>query len=353
MRGARILVAVLGATLVLGGCSLQSLMGPDDKAIVAGIQSKLYQNPVLKARNITVSSAKGVVTLAGSVGSDAEKASAEDIANKASGVKQVNDQLTVATAAAAPAPPPQAAEEPTPEPRAETRASSREASASSRSKRHERVAASPGASAGGQSQGEAASTRGTATAPPATAETAPTPAPPPPPKPEPVTIPAGETISVQMIDPIASSKNHPGDEFAATLASPIVVGDKVVAARGANARVRLVQASSAGHMEGRSELDVQLIALEINGQSYSVDTDTVKKVGASRGTNTAEKVGGGAVVGALIGGLIGHGKGAAIGAGVGAGAGAATQEATKGQQVQIPAEAKIDFSLKSPITVTY
>src|SRR5207248_2485959 len=156
-----------------------------------------------------------------------------------------------------------------------------------------------------------------------------------------------------MIDPIDSSKNHPGDEFAATLASPIVVGDKVVAARGANARLRLVQSSSAGHMEGRSELDVQLISLEINGQSYSVDTDTVKKVGASRGKRTAETVGGGAVVGALIGGLIGHGKGAAIGAGVGAGSGAAVQEGTKGQQVQIPAEAKIDFTLKSPITVTH
>ncbi len=63
-------------------------------------------------------------------------------------------------------------------------------------------------------------------------------------------------------------------------------------------------------------------------------------------------MGGGAVLGALIGAIAGHGKGAAIGAAVGAGAGTAVQASTKGQQVQIPAETKLDFSLKAPLTVT-
>jgi BON domain-containing protein len=333
---------------------MQSLMGPDDKAIVAGIQAKLFQDPALKTRSITVNSQKGVVVLNGTVASEAEKASAEDIANKASGVKQVIDQLTVENAATQPAQPPQTASTPAAEPHAESRPSRREASAASRRKRHGTEATASRASTGGDSQGSAASAAAPATAPPVSAETAATPAaPPPPPKPEPITIPAGETVTVQMIDPIDSTKNHPGDEFAATLASPLAVGDKVVVPKGANARVRLVQSSSAGHMEGRSELDVQLIALEINGQSVAVDTNTYKKAGASRGKRTAETVGGGAALGALIGGLIGHGKGAAIGAGVGAGSGAAVQEGTKGEQVQIPSEARIDFTLKSPITVTY
>jgi BON domain-containing protein len=353
MRGLRILLALgLGGLLVLSACNLQTLVGPDDKAIIAEIQSKLFQDSVLKTRNITVNCQKGVVVLNGTVGSDAEKASAEDIANKASGVKQVVDQLTVSTATPQAAPPTQTASTETNEP--PVPAPTAAAPAVAKRRRHESSAARSKASTSGESGGGAASAASPATTPTTTAETTPTPTtPPPPPKPEPVTVPAGAVITVQMIDPIDSAKNKPGEEFSATLFSPIVVGDKVVAPRGANARVRLVQSASAGHMQGRSELDVQLISVEINGQAYSVDSNTYKKVGASRGTNTAEKVGGGAVVGALIGGLIGHGKGAAIGAGVGAGSGAAVQEATKGQQVQISSESKIDFTLKSPITVSY
>ena len=77
-----------------------------------------------------------------------------------------------------------------------------------------------------------------------------------------------------------------------------------------------------------------------------------KQHGASRGTRTAETVGGGAVLGALIGGILGRGKGAAIGSAVGAGTGTAVQVSTKGQQVKVPAETKLDFTLKDPLTIT-
>jgi len=54
----------------------------------------------------------------------------------------------------------------------------------------------------------------------------------------------------------------------------------------------------------------------------------------------------------VIGGILGRGKGAAIGSAVGAGTGTAVQVSTKGQQVKVPAETKIDFTLKEPVTVT-
>jgi len=288
--------------------------------------------------------------LNGEVGSDTEKANAEDIANKASGVKQVIDQLTVSVASEQAAPPTQTAA--TAEP--QDSASEPARPTATKRKRHETAAPRAKVSTSSESATAAAPPPSPVTRPTPTAEAAPAPAPPPPrPKPEPVTIQAGAVITVQMIDPIDSLKSKAGEEFAASLFSPIVVGDKVVAPRGATARVRLVNSASAGHMQGRSELAVQLVSVEINGQPYTVDSNIYRKTGASRGTNTAEKVGGGAVVGALIGGLIGHGKGAAIGAGVGAGSGAAVQQATKGQQVQIPSESKIDFTVQSPITINY
>jgi hypothetical protein len=155
-----------------------------------------------------------------------------------------------------------------------------------------------------------------------------------------------------MVDAIDSSRNRSGEEFAATLDSPLVVGDRVVGTRGADARVRLVDAQSAGRMTGKSELQLELISLTINGVPCTTKSGYYEQHGASRGTRTAETVGGGAVVGALLGGIFGRGKGAAIGSIAGAGAGAATQASTKGQQVKVPPETKIDFTLKEPVNVT-
>ena len=66
----------------------------------------------------------------------------------------------------------------------------------------------------------------------------------------------------------------------------------------------------------------------------------------------AETVGAGAVIGGLIGAIAGKGKGAAIGAGAGAATGAGVEAITKGQQVKVPSETKIDFTLKQPVAVT-
>ncbi len=73
--------------------------------------------------------------------------------------------------------------------------------------------------------------------------------------------------------------------------------------------------------------------------------------GSSRGSNTAKKVGVGAVAGTVIGAIAGGGKGAAIGAGVGAGAGAAVQVMTKGEQVHVPSETLLDFRISQAFTV--
>src|SRR5262249_61557590 len=85
--------------------------------------------------------------------------------------------------------------------------------------------------------------------------------------------------------------------------------------------------------------------------TYNLQTDQYTKKGSSRGKNTAEKVGGGAVVGSIIGALAGGGKGAAIGAAAGAGVGGGVQAATKAQQIKLPSETVLNFTLQAPITV--
>jgi hypothetical protein len=167
-----------------------------------------------------------------------------------------------------------------------------------------------------------------------------------------VTIPAGESLLVRMIDGVDSSKSHVGDVFHASLETDLTVNNVVVARKGADVYGRLANAQEAGHIAGSSELQLELTRLVIDGKDYPVVSSDYTLKGKGRGKNTAEKVGGGAALGAIIGAIAGGGKGAAIGAGVGAGAGGAVQVLTRGQQVKVPSETLLEFRLQQPATVT-
>lgn len=155
-----------------------------------------------------------------------------------------------------------------------------------------------------------------------------------------------------MIDGIDSQVNHAGEIFHASLDAAIVVDNEVVVPNGTDVYVRLATASSAGKFNGKSELRLELVKLEFQGQSYPLVSGTYSLAGTSAGKSTGEKVGGGAVLGAIIGAIAGGGKGAAIGAGVGAAGGGVYQGATGGKQVKIPSETKLNFQLDQPVTVT-
>lgn len=330
-------VAVLAVALAVG-CAKE----PDDAAIVTSIQSQMFSDQQLKDASVQVSSNKGEVTLSGTVPTDAAHLDAYKIASQTAGVTKVDDQIVVQAAQAAPPP------EPAPAPALESKPTHQ--------KRVKKYEVPPE----GTESAENLQPPPPAPAPapePQLAEqpAAPAPAPPPPPpppQPKQVEVPAGTTITVRMIDGVDSSVNNPGEIFHASLENPIVVGDDIVAPKGADVYVRLVAASSAGKFAGKSELHLELIKLESRGRSYSLVSSTYALSGDSRGKNTAEKVGGGAVLGALIGAIAGGGKGAAIGATVGGAGGGAYQAATHGKQVRIPSETKLDFQLEQPVTVT-
>jgi hypothetical protein len=356
--------------LLLGACNSSKLFhSTDDKAITTNIQAKLFNDPTLKTRDIRVDSRNGVVTVSGTVSTDLEKAAVERIATQEEGVRSVVNMLSVGPEAAAPAAttaesaaPPEPAATPAAPPAPEkarrphhTSKPSHPDKASAQLEAYTNSVASDAAANPGQTPAPASAPAAPAPALQAAPPAAPPPPPVPPPAPKPVehlTIPSGTVVTIRMIDSVDSSRNQPGEEFAASLDSPIVLDDRVVASRGADARVRLVSAESAGHIRGRSELQLALIGISIHGVNYQTKSGYYEQHGGSRGARTAETVGGGAVLGALVGGLLGRGKGAAIGSAVGAGTGAAVQVSTKGQQVKVPAETKIDFTLQDPLTVT-
>src|SRR6266849_6675168 len=330
MRKNKIAVLALVPMLAMS-VSCSRIGKPSDDAITTDIKARMFSEPALKAATVDVVSKQGEVTLTGQVPDDAARLAAYKIASETKGVSRVNDQMSVA-AAQMTAPQPAA---PTPEAVPTTRkARSKTAARAEKSRRV--TAASP-----------AAEPMAAAAAPAAAA------AAPPPPQPVTVTVPANTIVTIRTIDSIDSKTNQAGQVFKASLDAPIVVDNRVIVPSGTDAYIKLVSASSAGRMTGRSELGLELNSIVFQGKTYNVASSDVKQSGASRGKRSAETIGGGAALGALIGAVAGGGKGAAIGAVVGGGAGTGVQVLTKGQQVKIPSETRLDFTLQQPLDITY
>jgi hypothetical protein len=177
-------------------------------------------------------------------------------------------------------------------------------------------------------------------------------APQPPPPPVPVAgiqIPSGTPITVRMIDAVDSKVAHLGQTFRASVDEPVLMNGQTVIPRGADAVAKLVEDQQSGKFEGKTILTLALTDITINGQMIDTTTGNVSQASSSRGARTAKVVGGATALGAIIGALAGGGRGAAIGAASGAAVGGGTEILTKGQQVKIPSETRLTFTLQQPI----
>lgn len=167
-----------------------------------------------------------------------------------------------------------------------------------------------------------------------------------------VTIPAGQSLLIRMIDGVDSSKNHVGDIFHASLETDLTLGNVIVARKGTDVYGRLANSQKSGTFTGKSELQLELTRIVIDGKDYPLVSSDYTLQGKGQGASTAKKVGGIAAAGAIIGAIAGGGKGAAIGAAAGGATGAGVQVLTKGEQVKVPSETVLEFRLQQPQTVT-
>lgn len=166
-----------------------------------------------------------------------------------------------------------------------------------------------------------------------------------------VAIPAGTRISIRTIDPIDSTMNHVGDRFQASLEQPLWIDGNIVVPKGADVYGRLDESKETGTFAGRSRLKLQLTGIVVNGQTLPLVTGEYEVSGKSKGKSTAKRTVGGVAIGSIIGAIAGGGKGAAIGAGTGAGVGAGSEIITTGDQVKIPSETLLDFTLQQSVTI--
>ena len=324
-------------TLALAGCKSNSSV--PDSTLAGNIQTTLAADNAVAGQPVQVAVSGGVATLSGSVQNDAQRTLAARDAAGVSGVQKVVNSISVnpgppATAAVT-APPsliPQPVSNPLPPMKVQPADRNHPAPI-------ERSYNNPPPQPAPQPQ----------------PQPAPQPPPPPPPPPAPtfktVTLDTGATIPVRVTQTLDSGTTQPGTTFSGVVASDIIVDGLVAIPAGSNVTGHVDDVKDAAHFKGSSALTVSLATINRRGEHLTASSDPYTVQGKGRGSNTAEKTGGGAAVGAILGGIFGGGKGAAIGAAAGAGAGAGSNAITRGQQVQIASESVVRFHLSAPLSV--
>jgi hypothetical protein len=332
----------LAAGLLLAGCKGSQPAARTDQQVTSDIQAKIQGESALSNQNVQVSVANGIATLSGSVTDEASRALAGNDSGTVAGVKTVVNNLVVQPV------PAQMTDSPAPAPQpAPVKASQPPA----------RKPYSPPAPTHRPVQ---AYQPAPAPQPAPQMAMAPSPAPvqqaaaPAPPRPvvKTITLPAGTVLPIRVTEELDSKTAQSNDVFHGSLASDIGTQGVIAIPSGAPIIGRIVEAKDATHFAGSSLLSLELTQVTARGQKLALVTDPYSQQGAGRGKNTALKAGGGAVLGTIIGGLAGGGKGAVIGGLAGGAAGTGVNAATRGQQVNIPSETLINFSLKSPVTLT-
>jgi len=164
-----------------------------------------------------------------------------------------------------------------------------------------------------------------------------------------LSVPGGTAVRVTLSEAISTKTNKEGDTFTSHLSQPVVVNGKIVANKGDRVTGHLTKVDEPGRVKGRARLELVLDEMYIAGKMYSVATEPFVAVASDNHKRDATEIAGGAAVGGAVGAIAGGGKGAAIGAIIGGGTGTTAVLLTKGQELELVPETKINFVLSREI----
>jgi hypothetical protein len=191
-------------------------------------------------------------------------------------------------------------------------------------------------------------------------------------------IPQGTRMVLTLETPLSSSTNQPGDSFTARVIDPPRYDGAIV-------RGHIDRIEPSGRLSGRTEMSLAFDSIELPGRYAErrdgdtdfaegetelrdsepvpfnaelvnvIQSDHVKMVdeegniiSGSRGRQTIERGGIGAVAGGLIGGLIGGGKGAVIGLLAGGAAGTGSLYFDRGKELRLQPGAEMTVETIEP-----
>lgn len=155
-----------------------------------------------------------------------------------------------------------------------------------------------------------------------------------------VTLPAGTTLLVRMVDTV-SSKDSPGTKFTTRLEYDVAAGGAVAVKGGTTIYGQVQSSTQARRAVGKSTLDLRLAQIVVGGQPVPITTSGFQEAGPESIRKAARGAAAGGAIGAIAGGEAG--KGAAIGA--------TASLLRKGETVTVPPNTLLEFTLTQPVTV--
>ena len=177
-----------------------------------------------------------------------------------------------------------------------------------------------------------------------------------------LTVPEDTPIAVMANAPITTRQAQNGQPIWFTVVEDVLANNTVVIPSGALVQGVVVRSKKSGVLTGSPEMTLKLVSLELGGRTYPLYSYQFMVMGMSKTKPTQSK----AIRGAAIGGVIGASTviesdrdpgtsrviNTSAGLAAGAGVGTLVSAASSGPGVVIPAEARIDFSLAAPVSVT-
>jgi hypothetical protein len=169
-----------------------------------------------------------------------------------------------------------------------------------------------------------------------------------------VTLPAGTSVDLTMVDSIGSKTSKVGDVFHARVERDVVHEGSVVIPAGSTVTGVVTEAVPLGKIGGTAKLSIEFTGtVTPSGDTLSVHGVFAQK-GKSESGKDAATIGGGAAAGAILGRALSKdnkAKGTVLGALVGAAAGGAVASKTKGEEIEIPAGTAFTLQTDQPVEV--
>jgi hypothetical protein len=164
-------------------------------------------------------------------------------------------------------------------------------------------------------------------------------------------VPAGTELSIRVNQRISVKDARAGDRFTGEVVRPVMSGNSVAIPARTPVDGVIDASHRRGHFKGRSELELRLVSMNINGQRYALDTAENVRSKKGKGKRSAAFIGGGTGAGMLIGGIASGGVGLLVGGLIGGGAGTAVGGLTGNRDIVIPAESVVTFKLADDLAV--
>lgn len=168
------------------------------------------------------------------------------------------------------------------------------------------------------------------------------------------TLPAGTRLDAEIAAGLSSATAAAGDEVRARVRQPVVVDGVEVVPAGSEVVGEVTEAVPLGKVGGQARLVLDFHRLEPRGgDPVPIEAELATK-GENETARDAATIGGAAVGGAVLGRVLNRGnkgKGTLIGAIVGAAAGTVIASRSAGEEVVLPAGARVQLLLDRPVEV--